>query len=135
MKLLNTNAGIQKAKFANKVDHIEDIQEDIEYMEKISERYKIVEVAVMTEEEYNEFSTSMMADWDFLDGKGGTDSTTATEAHESKRMFEWTKEEMDEFRKGAYRECIGITTPQANEMIVVDPQGHNYARYSALVKG
>lgn len=89
----------------------------------------------MTNVEYNDFKNNLLADWDFLDGKGGTDSTTAPEGIEGKRFWELTEEERSEFARGAYRECIGITTAESNEMIVVDPQGYNYARYSTIVAG
>ncbi|TRM10337.1 hypothetical protein FH966_00605 [Lentibacillus cibarius] len=133
MKLLNTNGQIQKAKFACKVDSVDEIKNHWSQSENQNEDYKVVELAIMNEDEFEDFKNNLLADWDFLNGKGGIDSTTVPETIEGKSFFEWTEEEREEFRRGAYRECVGVTTAEANEMIVVDPQGHNYGRYTAIV--
>ncbi|WP_163530859.1 hypothetical protein [Halobacillus ihumii] len=134
MKLLNTTGQIQKGKFACKVDHANEIETHWSHVEGISEDFKVVEIAIMDAEEYEYFKYNLLADWDFLEGKGGTDSTTAPASIEGKRFFEWTEEERRQVMRGAFRECVGVTTPQAKEMIVVDPQGYNYARYSTIVR-
>lgn len=131
MKLLNTQGQIQKANFACKVNTIDEISE---HKIDLTERYKVTELVIMNEEEIEAFSYDMLNDWDFLKGKGGTDTTTFPESAKDKNnIFEFTEEELNEFRLGSYRECVGITTPEADAMLVIDPQGHSYARYAALV--
>lgn len=135
MKLLKSVGEIQKARFACKVHTIEELRNDWSQTENSRESYKITELAVMTNEEYNEFKNNMLNDWDFLNGKGGTSSTAKIEGIEGKEFWELTQSQQAEIIRGAYRVCIGVTTPEANEMLVVDPQGYNYARYVAIIEG
>lgn len=144
MKTLKVNNSIQKisrAQFASKVDHIDNVDEDINFEiegKQIAapfERYAIEEMVIMNNEEFSAFTSSMMAAHEFIAGKGGTSSTTLPASAEGKTSFlELTEDERNEYQRGAYRKCVGIATQDGKNLLAVDPQGYEYARYVAIIK-
>ena len=122
---------IHNVNFACKVNTIDEL---IEMPITRGERFYITEMVTMSEEEIEHFSYNMLSDWEFLKGKGGMNSTTFPASAEGKESyFDFTEKEKKEFQRGAYRECVGITTPEGGGMLIIDPQGYSYARYSAII--
>lgn len=141
LQVNNPQQFIDTAQFACKVNHIDEVEEAInfeiegEFITTPSERYAIEEMVVMSNDEFNDFKTSMMEQRELLEGKGGTSTTSEMKSAEGKNSFlELTEAEREEFQSGAYRKCIGITTQDGKNLLAVDPQGHNYARYIAIIK-
>jgi hypothetical protein len=114
MKLLKTSGEIMEGKFACNVKTVKMWEERVISPEWNIRRetFKVTELVLMTEEEFKDFKKDFLITYEWLAGKGGTYCTA----------------------NGTFRMCIGITTPKAKEMIVVDPQGYSYARYVTVIK-
>lgn len=65
--------------------------------------YEIVEYVSLEKAAFEAFSENLLEDQSFLEGKGGT--------------------------RGGLRQCVAVYTTEATFCLLVDPQGHNYARY------
>jgi hypothetical protein len=129
----------QSGYFVRKPDSIKGVLEDLYTDCPYPEDFMIEEIVIVDEEEWVNFHQDFFADKPYLDGKGGMDSTTATEELAAKYPA-WTKSEREEYYRGAYRKCIAIFQGELKDLnlsvkrgfTIVDPQGYNYARYVAL---
>lgn len=73
---------------------------------------------------------NLLTDYDWMDGKGGHNSHYIP-ARDVEHIWQMTEEELEEWRKHAYRaNCILVTC--GHRSIVVDPQGYKYARYVGI---
>lgn len=73
-------------------------------------KYKISDIVIMNEEDYNYFCFNLLNDYDFLQNKGGT----------------WSDDETDEV---LYNGAVCIYC-EGKEPLIIDPQGYSYARYT-----
>jgi hypothetical protein len=73
-------------------------------------KYKITDIIVMQEAEYNYFSFNLLNDYDFLTEKGGT----------------WS----DDITGEVTHHCAVCVYCEGKEPIIVDSQGYSYARYT-----
>ncbi|MEW4131889.1 hypothetical protein [Bacillus thuringiensis] len=121
---------IKKAHFESKPSSIKEVKR-----KEISsyDSYAVVEEIEMSMEQFVFLSNDLLAEYDFLKGKGGTNTTTAPEGIEHLNYFyEMTEEQQKEWKRGAYRECVKVTSPMASYNLLIDPQGYNYGRYVAI---
>lgn len=78
---------------------------------------------------YNSFCTLLLHDFDFLAGFGG--STTFDERMEGVELYQLTTEQIDSIK---WYIANGVAVYVNNVlMLVIDPQGYNYARYTYIV--
>lgn len=92
--------------------------------ENYIQNVKIVETRKMGQEEWDDFTFSLLKDRDWLAGKGGSQSDTGPD----KPRGEWNEADMTQALKGMYQKVIAVISP-TGETIYVDPQGNDYARY------
>lgn len=106
---------------------------------KESEDFMVEEIIILNAREWMDFVNDFYQGYDFLNGKGGHESTTATQAHE-KDWILWTKEEHEQYEKGLYRSCVAVFHGEVkdgeiqkvdfHQFVIVDPQGYSNARYA-----
>lgn len=121
---------IKKAHFESKPSSIEEVKR-----KEISsyDSYAVVEEIEMKMEQFVFLSNDLLAGYDFLKGKGGTNTTTEPEGIEHlNHFYEMTEEQQKEWKRGAYRECVKVTSPMASYSLLIDPQGYDYGRYVAI---
>lgn len=123
---------VEDVKFAklNKQNSIEEYQEELESGKFNLERFRVSDVVVLSEADYEEFLHSFLRDYDFLSGKGGCESTA--DLREVDSFYEYTEEEQELYRDGSYRVGLIVSKQGSKEHVYVDPQGHDYARYVGL---
>lgn len=130
MQTIKCIGQVLTASFVSKAGNIAALRE-----EERKSRYMIDEIVVLSEDEFWKFGYGLSHDYEWLKGKGGTHINA--EDHEpymfQNEPHQWSAEENELWRKYSYRKCVGVITAKSNEMILVDPQGYNYARYAALV--
>jgi hypothetical protein len=99
------------------------------YLDQLEKRqYKLTktiisEVVTLDQVGYDEFVQNLMANYDWLKGKGGCGTTYEKSYDECK-----TDEELKEFYKNAYTIAIKVQSKN-RKTLYVDPQGYAYARY------
>lgn len=74
-------------------------------------KYKITDIVELNEDEYNYFSFNLLNDYEFLSGKGGSESDDTTE-------------------KFLYSYAVAVYC-KGKEILIIDPQGYSYARYTS----
>lgn len=122
-----------KARFArlNKNDTLARYEEEVASGDYDTEDVKVEEEITMFPAEYNHFANNLLEDRWFLAGKGGTDSTADVKIDSREDFLALSKEQVEEWRAGAYRLVIAIKC-EGRKTLYVDPQGHDYARYVGL---
>jgi len=124
-----------KAKFAklNKQGSMKDYQEEIDKGE--SEYYvndcKVMEIAHFTDAELEEFKYQFLTNFEFLVGKGGTDSDYDTDYKDVYELLN-DKPEFEKWKKQSYDEVILCKSDNDSKGFLVNPEGHNYARYVGI---
>jgi hypothetical protein len=118
--------------WVRKCDRLASLVKDTVDYSGQKDDYRIEEVIVMGGDEFWSFVNDFLADFEFLEGKGGSNSTTANEAHE-KPQGQWTDEEFRDWLRGSYRVSLVVMSEDHSNCVVVDPQGYNYARYVGLL--
>ncbi|MDF3555526.1 hypothetical protein LAV92_28095 [Bacillus cereus] len=121
---------IKKARFESKPSNIEEVKKG-----EISsyDKYAVAETIELSIVEFYDLCDSLLSDREYLEGKGGTYTTTEPEGCEDvENFFDLTPAQQDEWRKGAYRNCVKVTCVDATFDILIDPQGYNYGRYVAI---
>lgn len=111
----------------NKNDNWEEYAEQMD--ETTSEKVLVQEMIILSNEDFQEFKNSLLSDQEWLNGKGGYDSSF--EVNEDLEWFQLTEEQQTKWRAGAYRLTVMVQN-QEGESILVDPQGYKYARYCGL---
>jgi hypothetical protein len=126
-----TEEDIKKAYFVRKPSTAREVMTS-EY--KSFERYAIKEEYTVSSKEFYDLCLNFCVDNDlFADFTGGTYSTTdPTEENDTRKWFELTQEERDQWQKGAYRACVKVSSKGSKFSLIIDPQGYNYARYVAI---
>lgn len=94
------------------------------------EQCRIDEVIALTGEEYDNLSEMLLVDFDWLDGKGGSESTA--QLRQVEEWWQYTEEEQELWRQHAYNKCLLVVAPN-REPFLIDPQGYKYARYVAFL--
>jgi len=100
---------------------------------------RIDEIMLFTGADYRVFCNNFLTDFDWLAGKGGyssdyspVDANGQTLSHE--KLFGGAyPDELEAWKKEFYTIGILCINADNNEMIVVDPEGHSYARYVGFV--
>ena len=111
----------------NKNDWFEDYESQLD--ETPVTKALVQELVILTNEDFNEFKYSLLNDQEWLAGKGGHDSEY--EVSDELEWFQLTEEQQRNWRAKAYRLTVMVQN-QEGESILVDPQGHNYARYCGI---
>ncbi|PDY93218.1 hypothetical protein CON09_08305 [Bacillus anthracis] len=121
---------IKKAHFESKPSNIKEVK-----MREISsyDSYAVAETIELNIVEFYDLCDSLLSSREYLEGKGGTYSTTEPEGCEDvDNFFDLTPAQQKEWRKGAYRNCVKVTCSSATFDVLIDPQGYNYGRYVAI---
>ena len=128
------------AKFAtlNKHSHLEDYEEQCgkdEETDYINWRYETCTVEqsfILTEKEYRELIVNLLDPSILFRGKGGNTYTGKDETVANDENFWKYPAKLEEFRANNDRLVTVIENKDTNEIIVIDPQGHDYARYVGI---
>jgi len=99
----------------------------------------VEEIMLFTGADFYAFCNNFLTDFEWLAGKGGygsdynpVDENGQTLSHE--RLFGGTyPDELEAWRKDSYTLGILCINNDTNKMIIVDPEGYNYARYVGFV--
>jgi len=98
-------------------------------IESYEEDCKIKEIVVLADNDFGTFLNSLLDFQEWLKGKG----TTASHNEHLVPPVEFFHELCDAHQKiwieGAYEVALMVTNPNRTKMVVVNPQGHDYARY------
>ena len=98
----------------NKNNTLEEYQVQVLKGESYTEQCKVTEWIELSTTNYDRFTNNLMTHYSWIAGKGGCDRVTI-----NGKEVECTL-------------CVAVSAPN-RETILVDPQGHKYARYVALV--
>jgi len=121
---------IKKADFSSKPANVTEVK-DMKISSYVS--YAVVEEVVLPSDEFYFLSSNLGATFDFLEGKGGTRTTTEPEGIEHlEHFYQMNEDQRKEWLKGSYRACVKVTCPTAMYSLLIDPQGYDYARYVAI---
>lgn len=96
------------------------------------DRYAVLETITLDLKSFLELGNDLLADRTFLENRGGT-WTTATDLPDVS-FFELTEEQRQQFRNGAFRACVKVQCYHTKYAFLIDPQGYNYARYTAIIE-
>lgn len=107
----------------NKQDWLEDY---VNQTESNIVKVKISEIIELTPQDYETFTYSLLMRREWLDGKGGNDSTYETE-YEDMISLRNDKDEYKKWLKEVY--TIAVVVTNGSDYILIDPQGYSYARY------
>ncbi|WP_324658859.1 hypothetical protein [Bacillus cereus] len=121
---------IKKARFESKPSNVKEVQKG-----EISsyDSYAVAETIQLSMVEFYDLCDSLLSDREYLEGKGGTYTTTEPEGCDDvENFFDLTPAQQTEWRKGAYRNCVKVTCDSATFDLLIDPQGYNYGRYVAI---
>lgn len=121
---------IKKAHFESKPSNIEEVKKG-----EISsyDSYAVAETIELNVIDFYSLCDSLLSDRDYLKGKGGTYTTTEPEGCDDvENFFDLTPAQQNQWRKGAYRNCVKVTCSSATFDLLIDPQGYSYARYVAI---
>lgn len=94
---------------------------------------QVTHVVNLTNEQFLAFSENLLTGFPWLNGLGGNDSDYQTSAKTDVQWCNLPEDEKDKWRAQSYTLGVLVTRPDGYE-IVVDPQGHDYARYVGLVE-
>lgn len=134
MKLIDVSAKgmFVHARFSkiNKLDWLCEYEAQLEKGNFEIERCKVNEIAVMTDEEYDEFAHSFLDDRDWLAGKGGS-STDAPDFPAGVPWHQLTEAQKELFRLTYYLETVAVKAPN-RRILFIDPSGFQYARYVGM---
>lgn len=89
----------------------------------------ITEVVKLSPEHYDRFSRQLLNNYNWLDGKGGTDTDID---FGGKKYHELSEVDRKFFDSNSYSCCVLIFA-EDRQAILSDPQGYKYARYVARV--
>lgn len=120
------------AKFAqlNKNDTLTEYKEEVAAGRYRTERIKVVEIATVTAQQYDELSKTLLSSRKWLDGKGGTNSSW--EAPEGiEHIWQLSEEQAKQWRDGAYALCIAVQCAD-RPTFYINPEGYDYARYVGI---
>lgn len=127
-KVLSINADCY-ADFNRKASNVNEIRKG-EYSER--DRYGVVETVTLDLTTFLSFGNNLMEKHSFLEKRGGHWSKTQG-LPDVTNFFEFTPEQQTEYKKGAYRACVKVQCFSTDYSFLVDPQGYDYARYTAVV--
>lgn len=128
-----TNANMRlQVKFAklNKNDTVAEYQQEIAKGEYRVEDCKVTHTAILSNEDYDIFANTLLTDYAWLAGMGG--SVADMEVEPTGSFYEWTEAQREEFRRNSYRLVVAVIAPK-RRTLYVDPQGYQYARYVGLM--
>jgi len=126
-----TEEDINRISFVRKACNSGEVL-DGQYSE--NDRYAVLEKYIVSSNEFNNLCENLLSDNVLFEGfTGGTFSTTdPTDENETRSFYQLSEEEQNAFFKGAYRACVEITSNEADFSLIIDPQGYQYARYTAI---
>lgn len=94
---------------------------------KTKRETKVEWVVVLTADNFTSYMMSLLDSKPFLKGQGGTESRFPNTA---KHIWELTEEERTQWIAQSYTLAVAVTDGQ--RLILVDPQGYDYARYVGI---
>jgi len=126
-----TEEDINRISFVRKACNSGEVL-DGQYSE--NDRYAVLEKYIVSSNEFNNLCENLLSDNVLFEGfTGGTFSTTdPTDENETRSFYQLSEEEQNAFFKGAYRACVEVTSNEADFSLIIDPQGYQYARYTAI---
>ena len=89
----------------------------------------ITEVVKLSPEHYDRFTRQLLNNYEWLAGKGGTDTDID---FGGRNYSELSQPERELFDKNCYSCCLLIFA-EGKKAILIDPQGYNYSRYVAFI--
>jgi hypothetical protein len=116
----------------NRNETIEEYERKCESGDYNDNEIQVVEHWTMTNEQYDSYTQRLLDGFDFIAGKGGNGSHNESMLREVEDWFDYTEAEKQIWRDGAYAIAVAISAPD-RDVIVVDTQGYNYARYVGLI--
>lgn len=114
----------------NKQEHISRYLPQIEARDYDLEWAEVTDTKTLTCSEWNELMGNLLADRDWLAGRGGTRSWTER-PNETREIFQLSDAEHEEWKRGAYLLVVAVVAPTGTT-VYIDPQGYDYARYVAF---
>ena len=104
--------------FINKPGSLEEVKNELKRIaaneyEQQPEAYKVIAHKTVTEENWNSLTHGFMEDRDWL--------AAFSARLANRKNVDWTK-----------RNCIRVTCEGKQEVLLIDTQGYNYARYVAI---
>jgi len=113
----------------NKNSHLAEYSKQVSNGDYQTQLYQVRWHVQLTSSQYKVLADgNLLTDFDWLAGKGGSDSTTAL--REVDDWFDYTEAEQEQWRNGAYDICLLVMSPIGR--MVIDPQGYTYARYVGI---
>ena len=103
-----------KAIFISKAATLEEVRKELERA-TTQEACKVIATKKLSETEWTELTESLLSDRDWI-------SEFNRKIKENPRT-NWSK-----------RNCIKVTCEGKSESLLIDPQGYDYARYTAIVE-
>ena len=111
----------------NKQDRLEDYKrQTLNASEFNWEWGQVIERHELTTDEWKSFERGLLTNREWLAEKGGAATLNAAVADIPPQKM--TRADMDAFRHGAYLLLLEVVSPEG-ELVYVDPEGYNYARY------
>ena len=104
-----------KAIFISKAANLEEVRRVLE-QKTTQEACKIIATKKLSETEWSELTESLLSDRNWI-------SEFSRKLKENPRT-NWSK-----------RNCIKVTCEGKRESLLIDPQGYDYARYTAIIEG
>lgn len=121
----------------NKCDWVSEYLKQLEERDYDIQWARVIEIKVLNCADWNALMGSLLEDRDWLAGKGGTASwafnSPSDENEEDDGRDSWlkfTEAERELFRRTSYLLVVAVKC--AGQVIYIDPEGYNYARYVAF---
>jgi len=115
----------------NKNSHLAEYSKQVSNGDYQTQLYQVQWHVQLTSSQYKVLADgNLLTDFDWLAGKGGSDSTTAPRGGVDDWADDYTEAEQEQWRKGAYDICLLVMSPIGR--MVIDPEGHTYARYVGI---
>ena len=116
----------------NKQNTIDEYVEECTYGDVNRELTKINRIVFLVDPNYEDFTNSFMTNRDFLgEGRGGSSSFFESD---KENFWDLTEEERAEYREYAYTNADLVVNIDTKERVLVNQEGHGYARYVGFVK-
>lgn len=113
----------------NKQDNWIDYEKQLD--ETSSMKVRVDEIITLSCGDFYNFKNSLLSDQEWLEGKGGTESTFKI-TRDIENFWEMTEEERENWRYNSFNVCVMVQDVKGRN-ILVDPQGYKYARYCGVI--
>lgn len=127
------------AKFANlnKNNTLAEYENEVNKGDYITVRCKVEKYIVVNSVIYNSISNNLLEDNKLYAGLGGSEYTGDKYPEMYEEDFNWSKlynneDMMNDFRDNSILTVVIIENETTGDMLAIDPQGYNYARYVGI---